>query len=350
MRIDDIIIENQNLEEGPVWDKTRQVGATIGKGIGGVSQAVGAVAGVPAGIARGIAKGYNRAADTIAGGPDENPQSGGAQAPQQSQGQSAGSSFAQGLQGGAGSGSSGGGSAVAGKLRQQAKQLMTMADELEKGGDSGGGGAQKAEPQAQQSAPPTQTNQEPQAQQTAQEPTQPQSTTQAPDSTEGKRKYSNSEYTDSEIDAHRAAGGTFDGQTGKMIPPPAKNPALAAPAQQQVPADNVSTTSSTGGQTNQTSTGRVHTANPNNPNFKQASSQDVTDVEPKQVTGQQPQLKMIPGGKGTAADPTRFADRKAKIAQSKADRAAGKGVTGAIRTGTMGESVEFYSKFFKKMI
>ena len=159
MRIDDLfLVKDQNLEEGPVWDKTRKVGATIAKGIGGVSQAVGAVAGVPSGIIRGMAKGYNRASDTIAGGPDENPQQSSGENPQQPQGQSAGSSFAQGLQGGASSGGGAGGGAVAGKLRQQAKQLMSMADELEKGG---------AEPQGQQSAPPTQA---PQAQQTTQEP------------------------------------------------------------------------------------------------------------------------------------------------------------------------------------
>jgi len=170
MRIDDLfLVKDQNLEEGPVWDKTRKVGANIAKGIGGVSQAVGAVAGVPSGIIRGMAKGYNRASDTIAGGPDENPQQSSGENPQQPQGQSAGSSFAQGLQGGASSGGGAGGGAVAGKLRQQAKQLMSMADELEKGG---------AEPQGQQSAPPTQAPQ-------AQEPpdassSQLQSTVQAP--------------------------------------------------------------------------------------------------------------------------------------------------------------------------
>jgi len=342
MRIDDIIIENQNLEEGPVWDKTRQVGATIGKGIGGVGQAVGAVAGVPAGFVRAIGKGYNRAADTIAGGPDENPQQGGAQAPQQGQAQSAGSSFAQGLQGGSSGGSGGG--AVAGKLRQQAKQLMAMADELEKDGAAGGGGAQKAEPQGQQSAPPAQAKQEPPQASSAQS----QSTTQAP-------------AADQSQDWPKIPGGgeaTINPDTGEKFASPAdahayldarakETPALAAPAQQQAPADNVSTPSSTGGQTNQTDQGLKHKANPDNPNFKQAGAQDVTDVEPKQVAGQQPQLKMIPGGKGTAADPNVQSKVKANIAAS---RAARQGSKFDPTQKYAAEGIQYYSRFLRGMI
>jgi hypothetical protein len=127
----------------------------------------------------------------------------------------------------------------------------------------------------------------------------------------------------------------FDTASGEKLSLPA--PTQQAPA---APADNVSTTSSTGGQTSQTPTGQVHKANPNNPN----------QPAPAPVAGQPPDLKMIQGGKGTAADPNNIAARKAALAQSKADRAAGKGVTGAIRTGTLGEGAEFYSKFFKKMI
>jgi hypothetical protein len=316
MRIDDIIIEN--LEEGPVWDKTRKVGATIGKGIGGVSQAVGAVAGVPAGIARGIAKGYNRAADTIAGGPDENPQSGSAQAPQQSQGQRAGSSFAQGLQGGAGSGSSGNGAgaAVAGKMRQQAKQLMTMADELEKGGDSGGGGAQKAEPQAQQSAPPTQTNQEPQAQQTAQEPNQVQEPT----------------------------------QTTQEPPAP------------ETPADNVSTPSSTSGSyNNQIGNGKANYGVTTN--FDPKTMKNVSTPLDSKAVGVVPNTT-----NPTTNNKDQQANLKARL-QSKQgignktnsgfkDSGVGKPVqkiVGADKQGnpvvsTVREDIQYYSKFFKKMI
>jgi hypothetical protein len=340
MRIDDLfLVKDQNLEEGPVWDKTRKVGATIGKGIGGVSQAVGAVAGVPSGIIRGMAKGYNRASDTIAGGPDEAPaQQQGAAQP--AQGQSAGSSFAQGLQGGASSGGGAGGGAVAGKLRQQAKQLMSMADELEKGG---------AEPQGQQSAPPTQA---PQAQQTTQEPpdassSQSQSTAQAP-------------AADQSQDWPKIAGGgeaKINPDTGEKFASPAdahayldarekENPALAAPA------DNVNQQSSTGGEKPNTMAdapvSKRNFADPNNPNMKYAGG-NVIDVTPK--PGQPPQLTMVQGGKGTAADPEVQAKKdeiRQRTAQSKADRLAGKGFQAGARYAA--EGVEFYSKFFKKMI
>jgi hypothetical protein len=369
MRIDDLfLVKDQNLEEGPVWDKTRKVGATIGKGIGGVSQAVGAVAGVPSGIIRGMAKGYNRASDTIAGGPDENPQQSSGGNPQQPQGQSAGSSFAQGLQGGASSGGGAGGGAVAGKLRQQAKQLMSMADELEKGG---------AEPQGQQSAPPTQA---PQAQQTTQEPpdassSQPQSTAQA-------------SAADQSQDWPTIAGGgeaKINPDTGEKFASPAdahayldarekETPALAAPA------NNVSTPSSTNGQINQTSTGLVHKADPNNPNNKQSTSAksnaDVTDVELKPKSTANPLSlpaptaaptanygKQIPGyGQTTMSAPpgipgatnklppasTDKAARRAQVEKERADRLAGKGFQAGAKYAA--EGVEFYSKFFKKMI
>lgn len=57
----------------------------------------------------------------------------------------------------------------------------------------------------------------------------------------------------------------------------------------------------------------------------------------------QPNLQVQQGGKNPALDA-----RRAALAQSKADTAAGKGVTGAIKSGTLGEG--FYSKFFDAMI
>ena len=58
---------------------------------------------------------------------------------------------------------------------------------------------------------------------------------------------------------------------------------------------------------------------------------------------QQPNLQVQQGGKNPALDA-----RRAALAQSKADTAAGKGVTGAIKSGTLGEG--FYSKFFDALI
>jgi hypothetical protein len=317
MRIDDLfLVEDQYLEEGPIWDKTRQVGAAVGKGIGAVGQGIGAVAGVPAGIARSIKKGYNRAADTIAGGPDEAPaqQQGGAQTTQASAPaqQGGGSGFAQAMQqASGGGGASGDAAGLSKQLRQKAEQLIKAAEELEK--------QAQAQMSAQQASEPTQ-----QAQPTAQ--AEPQATT-----------------TQAQADT-----------TQQAQPNPAQSTAQAEPQAttttqaQPNPADNVSTTSSTGGQTSQTSTGQIHKANPDNPNFKQAGAQDVT---PKPDPSQPPQLTMVQGGKGTAKDPKVQADiaaRKAALAQSKADRLAGKGFQAGQKYAA--EGVEFYSKFFKKMI
>jgi len=189
MRIDDIIIENQNLEEGPIWDKTRQVGAAVGKGLGAVGQGIGAVAGVPAGIARAIGKGYNRAADTIAGGPDENPQQGGGTQYQPSGQQQSAAGQTQAV--------AGQGAEDPATMRKQARDLMARADEIERqqkqtsqsapsqqttqpnqstgNATSGqtqntGTGQQASQAQQEPQAQPNQTQQEPQAQQTTQAP------------------------------------------------------------------------------------------------------------------------------------------------------------------------------------
>ena len=331
MRIDDLFLaEDQYLEEGPVWDKVRAGGDYVGKGLGAVGQAVGAVAGVPAGIARSIKKGYNRAADTIAGGPDEAPaqQQGGAQTTQASAPaqQGGGSGFAQAMQqASGGGGASGDAAGLSKQLRQKAEQLIKAAEELEK------------QAQAQMSAQ--------QAQSTAQ--AEPQATTTQAQADTTQQAEPQATTTQAQAD------------TTQQAEPQATTTQAQADTTQQAqpnPADNVSQQSSTGGQTTQTSTGQVHKANPNNPNFKQASTQDATDVTPKPDPSQAPDLKLIPGGKGTSKDPKVQADieaRLAALAQSRADTAAGKGVTGAmqnIKKTATNEDVEFYSKFFKKMI
>lgn len=64
----------------------------------------------------------------------------------------------------------------------------------------------------------------------------------------------------------------------------------------------------------------------------------------------QPNLQVQQGGKA-APNPALDA-RKAALAQSKADREAGKGVTGAIKSGTLGEELQegFYSKFLGQVL
>ena len=241
MRLHEVISEDFDLEEGPIWDKTRQVGAAIGKGIGAVGQGIGAVAGVPAGIARSIKKGYNRASDTIAGGPDETPQQGGTQ--YQPSGQQSAAGQAQ---------------AVAGQsaedpatLRKQARDLMARADEIE-----------RQQKQTSQSAPSQQT-------------TQPnQSTGNATSGQQASQAQPNQTQQASQAQPNQT-------QQASQAQPNQTQQASAP----ETPADNVSTPSSTNGQINQTSTGLVHKADPNNPNNKQSTSAkpnaDVTDVEPK---------------------------------------------------------------------
>ena len=245
MRLHEVISEDFDLEEGPIWDKTRQVGAAIGKGIGAVGQGIGAVAGVPAGIARSIKKGYNRASDTIAGGPDETPQQGGTQ--YQPSGQQSAAGQAQ---------------AVAGQsaedpatLRKQARDLMARADEIE-----------RQQKQTSQSAPSQQT-------------TQPnQSTGNATSGQQASQAQPNQTQQASQAQPNQT-------QQASQAQPNQTQQEPQAQQTTQAPADNVSTPSSTNGQINQTSTGLVHKADPNNPNNKQSTSAkpnaDVTDVEPK---------------------------------------------------------------------
>jgi hypothetical protein len=68
MRINDLLTENQQLDEGPLGT----VGKAIGKGVGGLAKGVGAVAGGIAGIGGALKKGYQTGKATVAGQPDPN--------------------------------------------------------------------------------------------------------------------------------------------------------------------------------------------------------------------------------------------------------------------------------------
>jgi hypothetical protein len=71
MRIQDILVESQQLDEGPILNK---IGTGIGKLAGGAAKAVGAVAGGIAGAGQAIKKGYQAGKQTVAGaGDDEEP-------------------------------------------------------------------------------------------------------------------------------------------------------------------------------------------------------------------------------------------------------------------------------------
>ena len=82
MRIHEILIESQNLEEGPIWDKTKAAGRKVQKGLRAAGDVVGQVAAVPQGVGRAIKKGYQKGVQAIGGtNPGERPV---AQDPEQS--------------------------------------------------------------------------------------------------------------------------------------------------------------------------------------------------------------------------------------------------------------------------
>ena len=65
MKITEILIESQQLDEGPF-------GTAVGKFAGGVAKGVGAVAGGVAGLGKAFGKGYQSGKATVAGDPDPN--------------------------------------------------------------------------------------------------------------------------------------------------------------------------------------------------------------------------------------------------------------------------------------
>ncbi len=67
MRINEILVESQQLDEGPIGSAVGAVGRGVGKAIGGVAKAAGAVAGVGAGVKKAFAKGKQAATDVIGG-------------------------------------------------------------------------------------------------------------------------------------------------------------------------------------------------------------------------------------------------------------------------------------------
>ena len=91
MKITEILIESQQLDEGPF-------GTAVGKFAGGVAKGVGAVAGGVAGMGKAFKKGFSSGKATVAGDPDPNdepaaaekPAAGGAQQPALTGGPTAG--------------------------------------------------------------------------------------------------------------------------------------------------------------------------------------------------------------------------------------------------------------------
>lgn len=72
MKINEILVESQQLDEGPVGDTLGKIGRGIGKVAGGVSKGVGAVAGGVAGLGTAFKKGFQSGKATVSGEPDPN--------------------------------------------------------------------------------------------------------------------------------------------------------------------------------------------------------------------------------------------------------------------------------------
>ena len=73
MRINEILVESVQLDEGPFSDVAKKVGTGVGRAVGGVAKGVGAVAGGIAGIGKAVKKGYQAGKATVAGDDEEEP-------------------------------------------------------------------------------------------------------------------------------------------------------------------------------------------------------------------------------------------------------------------------------------
>ncbi len=210
MRINELITESQQIEEGPMWDKLKKGASFVGKGIGAVGQGLGAAAGAVAGFGQAVKKGYQGGRDTVAGGPSD-----GSAAPAAS------------------------GQAPAQQPAQQAQQP-----------------AQQAAPQ--QAAP------------TAGAPAQ-----QAAPAQQGAVGGSYKDILNAVMALDYKSQQKIYNTLQKQMPVATakqQKPTGIGQMAQQLGGAPAPTPSSTGGQTQQTPTGKVHTANPNNPNLKQPAA------------------------------------------------------------------------------
>lgn len=67
MKINEILVESQQIDEGPLGSAVKAVGRGVGKAIGGVAKAAGAVAGVAQGAKTAFQKGKQASIDVIGG-------------------------------------------------------------------------------------------------------------------------------------------------------------------------------------------------------------------------------------------------------------------------------------------
>ncbi len=144
MRINELITESQQLDEGPLANK---IGSAVGKGVGTLAKGVGAVAGGVAGLGAAVKKGFAAGKKTVAGAGDDE---GGAADAQAAPGQDAQAAPAGGAA--AGSAAQGGATADAGAAPAGGKKPGFVAGL--KAGLAGKKGQPAAEPAAGSGAAP----------------------------------------------------------------------------------------------------------------------------------------------------------------------------------------------------
>jgi hypothetical protein len=67
MKIEELLTESQQLQEGPVGDVATKIAKGAGKAIGGVGKVAGAIAGIPGGVKRAFQQGKQASQDVIGG-------------------------------------------------------------------------------------------------------------------------------------------------------------------------------------------------------------------------------------------------------------------------------------------
>lgn len=76
MKINEILVESIQLDEGPFGSIAKAAGTGIGKAVGGVAKGVGAVAGGIAGIGKAAKKGFQAGKAVVSGDDEENADAG----------------------------------------------------------------------------------------------------------------------------------------------------------------------------------------------------------------------------------------------------------------------------------
>jgi len=294
MRIAEVLVESSELDEGPVWDKVKGAAGAVGKGIGAVGQGIGAIASVPQGLGRAIKKGYNAGVDTIGGGPSSGNQQ---QAPQGGQQPGAVGSFMNGLRGNKGN-------QAGGQQQQNPQQLQQLIQQK----------------------------------------------TQELNQLKAQLKQSGKQAGGQQPNNQQANVGQQPNNQQANVGQQPNNQQANVGQQQKAPQDNGPGIGAKVGNAVGTAAGNVvgHAGN-----FIDATKQSYNNTKnairskmnPPNAQGQMPTPTVVDGGKSD-----KFANRKAALAKSKADREAGKGITGAIKTGTLGEEFQFESKFLGIMI